>query len=180
MTINFIHTLEAISIFLAFVMLFQVRKHYILFSEPKLKTTLKPKIATHKKTTAYSTFNEKSSNRPASKYYFPKLPELEVTVSSDQDIASFTNTPSIKSTINSKVATKHSIKRSVTKKKKAKQAPSASSTHKAILHNYIDDFFSETTPAEVQHPDILPYLDLQISSPAIDEIITVNEPTEMV
>jgi hypothetical protein len=152
----------------------------MLFSAPKLKATLKPKVAKHKKTTPYSAHDEKASNRPASKYYFPKLPELEVTVSSDQDIASFTNTPFIRNTFNTKAPTfKPSTNNSVNKKKKEKQRPKAVSTHKTILNNYIDDFFSEPAPTEIQRQDIVPLLDLQINPPANDEIITVNEPTEM-
>jgi len=125
--------------------------------------------------------NINNQNQSSSKYYGHKLPELEVSISSDQDIASFTNTPFIKNlALNKKTTKKVSVQNSVTKKKKNKLAPEPRPTHKEVLNNYIDDFFSAPPQAEIQQPDFLPFLDRQITSPANDEIITVNEPTEMI
>jgi len=160
------------------VMLFQIRKHYKLFITPEMKT--KHKTA-DTKTSIRPTLHTFNQEKPAPKYYFNKLPELEVTISSEQDIASFTNTPFIKNLALTKTITKRAlIRNSVTKKKKTKPQPEQRSTHKAILNNYIDDFFSAPQAEEIQQSDTLSFLDLQISSPANDEIITVNEPSEMV
>ena len=147
-------------------MLFQIRKHYILFSTPELKTQHKAITA---KTAPSPSLNINNQNKSSSKYYGHKLPELEVSISSDQDIASFTNTSFIKNLALSKKTTKKaSIRNSVTKKKKTKPVPEPRPTHKAILNNYIDDFFSAPSPAEIQQPDFLPFLDRQIASPAND------------
>jgi len=178
LTTNFIHTLEAINLFLVLVMLFQVRKHYKLFANPSLKTKHKAAVTKTEIRPALHAFNQ---TRPAPKYYFHKLPELEVSTSSDQDIASFTNSTSINEPAQTKKATKKPLLRNpISRKKNSKPVQAPRPTHKVILNNYIDDFFTEPAQKEAQENDHFACLDFQINSPANDEIITVNEPSEMV
>jgi len=177
-TTNLIHTLEAISIFLMLVMLFQIRKHYKLFITPELKTKHK---AAEAKTSIRPTLHTFNQDKPAPKYYFNKLPELEVSISSDHDIASFTKTPFMNGSALSKTTPKKaSIRNSFTKKKRSKPEQAPRPTHKVILNNYIDDFFAEPEHKEAQENDHFACLDFKINSPANDEIITVNEPSEMI
>jgi hypothetical protein len=182
-------------------MLFQIRKHYKLFSNPTFQVKQKKSITRAAIRPAALEVN--SQNRPASKYYFHKLPELEVSissdhdiasyklpelevsVSSDQDIASFANKTFIKESVLTKDATRKTAKKSllrnpISKKKKLKPVQVARPTHKVILNNYIDDFFIEPAQKEIQESDHFACLDFQINSPANDEIITVNKPSEMV
>lgn len=149
MTTNFIHTLEAINLFLVFVMLFQVRKYYKLFSNLKLKAKHKQKTAMTSAAIRPATLDANNQNRPTSKYYFHNRPELEASISSDHDMASFTKAPLMN---------------------KPKQVPRP--THKAILNNYIDDFFCDPLPTEVSENNHFAGLDFQINAPINDEFIT--------
>ena len=180
MTTNLIHTLEALSIFLMLVMLFQIRKHYKLFSNPKLQATHNQKAA-ETKTSSRPTLHTFNQEKPAPKYYFNKLPELEVSISSDHDIASFTKKPFMNgSALSETTLKKASIRNSFTKKKRPKPEQAPRATHKVILNNYIDDFFTEPEHKEVKENDHFACLDFQVNSPANDEIITVIEPTEVI
>jgi len=163
-TINLIHTLETISIFLVLILLIQIKKHYILCSKPKLDKKHRPV----NKKAIQPKLNVNHHYKAGSKYYGHKLPELEVSMSSDQDIATFTKTPFLKD-----LALKTAIK-----KKKTKPVSEPRSTHKAILNGYIDDCFSAHIPAETEQTASLTFLDLKVDLPANDEIITVNEPSE--
>jgi len=158
-------------------MLFQVRKHYKLFANPSLKTKQKAAVTKTEIRPSLHAFNQ---IRPAPKYYFHKLPELEVSISSEQDITSLTSLPLTKEPIRTSKTSKNSLLRNpIPKKKNSKPEQALRPTHKAILNNYIDDFFSEPAQEEVQESDHFACLDFQMNPPANDEIITVNESSEM-
>lgn len=160
MTILFINALEATYFLLIFLMLFRVRKLYLSFAAPGLKT--RQKILKPQKLKQQKSIKLKRTKSPALKlnrnaqshlptnYYYDKLPEPEVSISSDQDIAFLT-------------------------KKTFKPKMDSLSKNKDILNSYIDDFFPVSPSKSVQKPDDLAFLNYQISSPSDDEIITVVE-----
>jgi len=150
--IYFIHSLEVTFVLLLALGFFQIRKHYILYTVPpsqksrpvqKLKTT-KPQ------TESLPTINleRQTQNKHQPNYYFHKLPQPEVSISSDQDLA---------------FLSKKTPKPILTRTPKPTQA----TKHKAILNNYIDDFFSVSSPDEFQEP--------VFQKPIDDEFITVLE-----
>jgi len=161
--IYFINTLEVACALLLGLGFFQIRKHYVLFSnssdqktrpEQKLKTT-KPQTA---KRPAMS-LEPKIHNKPQPDYYFHKLPEPEVSISSNQDLA---------------FLSKKTPKPIPTRSPKPLRTPKSGLTtkHKGILNNYIDDFFSvspsdEFQQAVLQEPVFQETID--------DEFITVVE-----
>lgn len=141
MLIYFINTLEVVCALLLVLGFFQIRKHYVLFSnsldqktrpEQKLKTT-KPQTA---KRPAMS-LEPKIQNKPQPDYYFHKLPEPEVSISSNQDLA---------------FLSKKTPKPKPTRSPNPLGTPKSGLTtkHKGILNNYIDDFFSVSPPDEFQ------------------------------
>lgn len=184
LTITFIHIFEAISIFLVLVLLVQVRKQYFLFSklksEKKHRAVNRPVSRLVNKKTIQATIDANHHYIAASQYYGHKLPELEVSISSDQDIATFTNTPFLKNLARKAATNKASIRQPTSKHANPKLTPEPSSTHKAILNNYIDDFFAPSLTIEAQSPEPLHSLGRAMNAPANDEIITVNEQSEMV
>jgi hypothetical protein len=161
-------------------MLVQVRKQYMLFSKLKLEKKHRAVNRAVSKKPIQPTHDVNHHYITASQYYSHRLPELEVSISSDRDIATLTNTPFLKNLVRKAATKKTSIRQSVTKKKKTKPEPEPRSTHKTILNNYIDDFFAPSATIEIEPSEARHFLDRQITAPANDEIITVNEPTEMV
>jgi hypothetical protein len=116
----------------------------------------------------------------ASQQYGQKLPELEVSITSDQDIATFTNSPFLKDLMLKTTTNKPLITNPVINKKKLKPAPEQTKTHKAILNHYIDDFFSASQATEMQQSTPSNFLNLSVNTPVNDEVIIVNEPSKMV
>jgi hypothetical protein len=95
-------------------------------------------------------------NQVAPHYSFHKLPEPEVSFSPSQEEVIFN-------------------KQVVEKKSVSVSQGMAVSTHKTILNNYIDDFFSEPAEEEIQYLEQLPFINYPSHSPAEDEFITVME-----
>lgn len=180
MTINIIHILEVTSVLLVLMLLIQVRKHYKLLSKPKLEKKQRTVSRTTNKRTIQTALDVNHHYKAASQYYGHKLPELEVSISSDQDIASFSNSSFLKNLSRQAATNKDRAHNSVTQKKQKKPNPESQPTHKAILNSYIDDCFASSPAIETEASEALNFLDQQESSPANDEFITVNEPTEMV
>ena len=166
MITDIILTLEIISVLLVCLLLFKIRSHYLLSSALKLKAQQKSRAT---KRLQQSSIKSDLQYKPASPYYYHKLPEPEVSISSEQEIAPFTNSMFLR-----KITNKVDTTNSTTKPSSVSQ-----STHKAILNNYIDDFFSSSV-IEVAPSSHKPFANPSISAPANDEIITVDETNEMV
>jgi len=151
LTTFFIHSLEAVYFLLIIVTLFQIGKHYILSSV----SSLKPKQKEVKPSSACrpaANLNRRIQNKPPSDHYFYKLPEPEVSISSEQSSAFLTQ------------------ERPLTPQTSA-------SKNKLILNNYIDNFFSAAPPTEAQEIDSSAFLNFQTDSAEEDEFITVIEPS---
>jgi len=147
LTSTVIHSFEVITLLLVIGKFYQIRKLYIQAAAHKAQTKLRESRASSYRDTSR---HNRVSNKRMSAYDFHKLPEPEVTFSSVRDEIIFSQ----------KITNATNI--AVTK-------------NKAILNNYIDDFFPEPPSKAKQEPEQLPSFNYHVDSPAEDEFITVME-----
>jgi len=147
LTTHLIHSLETLYFILIVIMLLQVGKLYISSTPPNQKSKYK---GTKTQSTGY--FNNKPDGniqkKPTSDHYSYKLPEPEVSISSEHE------SPPLTHNATSVIRKPHPSKNT------------------AILNGYIDDHFSETqknNQAEISGS--------QWNSDTDDEIITITEPS---
>lgn len=147
MTTTVIHSFEVITLLLVIGKIFQIRKLYIQAAVDRAQTKLRDTRASSHPDT--SKLHQTRTERPSA-YAFNKLPEPEVSFSSVQDDVM----------LSKKIAHTKNI---------------AASNNKAILNNYIDNFFPEPPPKTIQEPEQLPSFNYHVDSSAEDEFITVME-----
>ena len=169
MNTTIINSLEGAYFLLIALTLFQITKHYILCAISSHKT--KRKYA-KPQTTCRSDNNSNQDNKTLSplNYYNYKLPEPEISISSERsaifhlkDIHFQSLTPSFQ--------TKEAPKQIPKTKTKTTLAPQ----EKSVLNNYIDDFFSVSPKADSSKSCKSPLIEHTINSPANDEFITVQK-----
>jgi len=155
------HSLEAAYFLLIILTFCQISKYYFLSSASSLARRQKRKLK-QKNSKPYTlhhpttNLNLGAQSLPPLDYYFYKLPEPEVSVSSEQDII-------------------------IVEKEIPRPILTTTPKNKTILNNYIDDFFSVAPPKRAQQSKISDILSYQVTPPEKNEVITLSEPyTEMV